>query len=342
MRRSLLAGLGVVLLLAVVALASSPALRHELKLLAGLEARPQITPLAVGALPTAGAPSATAGLAQLPTVAAPSATPPVGPPTPPPSAAGAPSRPRQDQSEAPWPEPAERVEGHAADPTPAPPPAPIVVNGRSYDAYIPAAVKEGQAYQYSCEFDAAWVILQTFGFDVTVDEIIARAPIDASVEPSYAETAEGFVITGGDIRRGFSGDYRGSFLARSTGSAMAPLFAAYGLRAEPVRDRAGVEAALRAGALVWMKTTVDFKPWRPAVWVTPDGGRIKTVLGNDHAVVVIGFDADVVVIRDVLGPTSTNRQRPLEYEVAWETFLWAWGAQGFDGLAVAPAAGLGW
>lgn len=312
----------------VVTVIISPAIRHELKLLAGLEARPQITPLAVGALPTARAPAATQELLQLPTVPAPSETPaPRLTPT-----AG--ERRLTATVEPPGPPP--------PSPTAPPPPPPVTVNGRVYDAYIPAAVKEGQAYQYSCEFDAAWVILQTFGFDVTVDAIIARAPFDGSVEPSYAETAEGFVITGGDIRRAFSGDYRSSFLARSTGAAFAPLFASFGLRAEPVRDRAGVEAALRAGALVWMKTTVDFKPWRPAVWVTPDGGRIKTVLGNDHAVVVIGFNADVVVIRDVLGPTSTNRQRPLEYEVAWETFLWAWGAQGFDGLRVAPEAGVGW
>jgi len=108
--------------------------------------------------------------------------------------------------------------------------------------------------------------------------------------------------------------------------------------ASPVADRAAVEAALRRGALVWMKTTVDFKPWRPAVWITPDGSRVPTVLGNDHAVVAIGFNADVVVIRDVLGPTSSNWRRPQEYEVSWEVFLSAWGAQGFDGLAVEPPA----
>jgi hypothetical protein len=83
-----------------------------------------------------------------------------------------------------------------------------------------------------------------------------------------------------------------------------------------------------------MKTTVDFKPWRPATWVTPGGDTIQTVLGNDHAVVVIGFNTEVAVIRDVLGPTSSNWRRPLEYEVNWETLMKAWGAQAFDGLAV--------
>jgi hypothetical protein len=213
-----------------------------------------------------------------------------------------------------------------------------VVNGRVYDAYVPAAVKEGQLFQYTCEFDAAWVVAQTFGIDVSVDELIARTPHDTSVEPRYAQTRDGFVIYGGDIRSAYSGDYRSSFLARSTGAVFVPVFEGLGLEARPVSDRAGVEAALRRGALVWMKTTVDFKPWRPATWITPDGGRIQTVLGNDHAVVAIGFNRDVVVIRDVLGPTSSNRRRPLEYEVSWEAFMRAWGAQNFDGLAVAPPA----
>ena len=39
---------------------------------------------------------------------------------------------------------------------------------------------------------------------------------------------------------------------------------------------------------------------------------------------------------DVLGPTSSDWKRPYEYEVDWDTFLKAWGAQKFDGLAVAP------
>src|SRR5690606_3551688 len=132
----------------------------------------------------------------------------------------------------------------------------------------------------------------------------------------------------------FSGDYTKNFLARSTGAAFRKVFAHYGLEAGPVHDRAGIEAALRRGALVWMKTTVDFKPWRPATWVTPEGATFQTVLGNDHAVVVIGFNQDVVVIRDVLGRTSSNRQRPYEYEVSWEAFLASWGAQAYDGLAV--------
>jgi len=42
------------------------------------------------------------------------------------------------------------------------------------------------------------------------------------------------------------------------------------------------------------------------------------------------------VIRDVLGPTRSNWERPYEYEVAWDTFLACWGAQGRDGLAVGP------
>jgi uncharacterized protein YvpB len=216
-------------------------------------------------------------------------------------------------------------------------PTPVALNGRLYDAYIPAAMTKQQAYQYSCEFDAAWVILQTYGYNVTVDALIAAIKKDLSVEPYIGEeTAEGWIIYGGDIFTAYSGDYTQSYLARTTGAAMRPVFEQYGLEVTPVHDRAGVEAALRGGSLIWMKTTVDFKPWRPALWKTPDGRTHKTVLGNDHALVVIGFNRDVVVIRDVLGPTSTNRQRPYEYEVDWDTFMRVWAAQSFDGLAVAP------
>jgi hypothetical protein len=219
-------------------------------------------------------------------------------------------------------------------PAPSPTPAPVEVNGRLYDAYIPAATKANQAYQYSCEFDAAWVIFKTFGRDVSVDEMVAIISVDTRVEPYIEETSDGFIIHGGDIGNSYSGDYTKNFLARSTGAAMRKVFEHYGLHATPVHNRGGIEAALRSGALVWMKTTVDFKPWRPATWRTPEGRTYRTVLGNDHAVVVIGFNGDGVVIRDVLGPTSSNRQRPYEYEVAWDTFLSAWGAQDFDGLAV--------
>ena len=302
----------VLALLSAAALAN-PTVRNEAKVLLGLESAPQITPLAV-MLPaprTTSPPTRTT----TPPTPSPAATP-TGTHVPSPTVLPSPT----------------------ALPSSTPSPAPLIVGGRTYTAYIPAAVKERQLYQYTCEFDAAWVVLQTFGVDVTVDEIIARTPIDESIEPYLEETSDGFVIYGGDIRHAFSGNYRENFLARSSGSALVPVFAGFGLLASPVADRAGVEAALRRGALIWMKTTVDFKHWRPAVWITPDGSRVPTVLGNDHAVVVIGFNADVVVIRDVLGPTSTNWRRPQEYEVSWDTFLSAWGAQGFDGLAVEPPA----
>src|SRR5207253_5910300 len=113
--------------------------------------------------------------------------------------------------------------------------------------------------------------------------------------------------------------------ARSSGSAMRKVFEHFNLNVRPVHDRESVEAALRSGSLIWVKIPVDFKSWRPATWVMPDGRTYKTVLGNDHAVTVMGFNQDVVVIRDVLGPTSTNRQRLYEYEVPWPKFLAAWG-----------------
>jgi hypothetical protein len=219
----------------------------------------------------------------------------------------------------------------------------VLPDGRAYDAYTPAATKPGQFYQYSCEFDASWSVLATYGFDVPFEEQLAIVGHDTSLEPSYVATAEGILVYGGDITTTYSGDYRSNFLARTTGAAMLPLFEEFGLPTEPVQTRGALEAALAGGALVWMKATVDFLPWEPVTWITPDGEELPGVLGNDHAVVVMGYNAAGPVIRDVLGPTDTNWNRPYEYDVPWETFLPVWEAQGFDALAVSPppAAGEG-
>ncbi|HUS16634.1 MAG TPA: LysM peptidoglycan-binding domain-containing protein [Chloroflexia bacterium] len=220
----------------------------------------------------------------------------------------------------------------ALEPTrPAQPPS-------AYDVYVTTASKSGQYFHYTCEFDAAWAIFKTYGLDVSLTDQLQLVGLDTSVEPAYRQTAEGVEITGGDIANAYSGDYEKNFLARTTGEAMRKVFEHYGLATTPVHDQAGIVAALRAGQLVWIKTTVDFQRWVPATWVGPDGRRYPTVLGNDHAVVVAGFNSQAVLIRDVLGPTSTNANRLEEYEVSWPTFLAAWGAQGYDGLAVARAA----
>lgn len=315
-----LAALGAALLLTV----GRPYLRAVLR----PEPPAPLTPLALGQelVPTAAASSPVVPTAPAP--ARPTAAPTTDQPTAAPQAATVATATTLPATLTPIPAPPTLTA------TPAPP-TPVVVGGRSYTVLLPAAVKEGQRFQYTCEFDAAWVVLQSYGLDISVDELIARMPHDTSVEPYMVEGGEGHLIYGGDILTAFSGDYAGNFLARSTGAAMAQLFAAYGLESAPVRSRAELEVALLRGELVWMKTTVDFKPWRPATWITPSGARIKTVLGNDHAVVVMGYNDEVVVIRDVLGPTSTGRDRPLEYEVTWETFMAAWGAQDYDGLAVA-------
>jgi len=210
-------------------------------------------------------------------------------------------------------------------------------DGRTYTAYVSAANKAGQFYQYSCEFDAAWVILATFGHDVSFDEQLAVVGQDTSIEPYFEQTTEGFIIYGGDITRAFCGDYTSNMLARSTGTAFLPLFEHYGLKAGIVATREEIEKALDQGGLVWTKATVDFLPWDKTTWLTPSGKSVPTVLGNDHAVVVMGYNDDSVVVRDVLGPTNTNWERAYEYDVPWETFIEVFKAQGADGVAVLPA-----
>lgn len=227
-----------------------------------------------------------------------------------------------------------------ARPTPRQTPTPIegqfsrTVDGKYYDAYVDAATKLHQYYHYTCEFDAAWVVLKTNGIDVTLDDQIAIVGLDTSIEPTYEETPDGFIAHGGDILTHYSGDYTSNFLARSTGNVIRRIFEHYGLKTTAVRDRASLEAALQRGQLVWIKTTADFKPGKPLKWIMPDGTTYDTVLGNDHAAVVMGYSDRGALIRDVLGPTSTNENRTYEYEVDWDTFMAAWGQQQYDGIAV--------
>lgn len=214
--------------------------------------------------------------------------------------------------------------------------APVEVNGRLYDAYIETANKPSQFFYYTCEFDAAWTILRTYGYDVPLDQQLEIVGLDRSIEPYAVQQGDTFIIYGGDIESAFSGDYTSNFLARTTGHAMAKLFEHFDLTVRPVENQQDIETALDAGELVWTKATVDFLPWQEATWVTPDGDTFKTVLGNDHAVVIIGYNTDAVVIRDALGPTNTNWNRAFEYEVPWDTFLAVFAAQNHDGLAVTP------
>jgi len=204
----------------------------------------------------------------------------------------------------------------------------------TYAAYVPAASKTGQFAHYTCEFDASWAVMKTFGVEAPLAEQLEIIGVDREIEPYYVENDDGVFVYGGDISRHFCGDWETNFLARSRGSAMRRVFKEFGLPVRTVKDRKEIEQSLDRDRLIWIKTTVDFKPWVQATWIASNGKEFPVVLGNDHALIVMGYDADVVVIRDVLGPTSSNWERPYEYEVPWDQFLTCWAAQGSDGLAV--------
>lgn len=203
-----------------------------------------------------------------------------------------------------------------------------------YKAYIPAVSKAGQFAGYTCEFDAVWVVLNTFGEDLSLNDMLDIVGVDRSIEPYYVESSRGMLIYGGDINNHFCGDYEHNYLARSKTRALRRIFKEVGLPVRTVSDQKQIIQCLDRERLVIVKGTVDFKPWTPAWWVTPKGKEYPVVLGNDHCQVIIGYNDDVVVIRDVLGPTSSNWDRPYEYEVPWEQFLACWWAQGNDAQAI--------
>jgi hypothetical protein len=203
-----------------------------------------------------------------------------------------------------------------------------------YTAYVPCSSKTGPFFHYTCEFDSSWAILKTFGIDALLEEQLPLIPFDNRIEPYYEWTDTGVVIYGGDITSAYSGDYTSNFLCRTTSPVMRQVFQHYGLYTKVIGTQQRIKNHLDRGRLVWIKITVDFKDWTPATWITPEGVQLPVVLSNDHAMIVMGYNDEVVVIRDVLGPTDTNWDRQYELEVPWDRFMACWGAQGNDGVAV--------
>lgn len=213
----------------------------------------------------------------------------------------------------------------------------VSAGGWYWDAYIQVPVKEGQDFHFTCEFDSSWIILKAYGFDLTLEEQMAIVGVDNAIEPWYEETPTGVIVWGGDIDEHYCGHYDTNFLTRARCNAMRKVFESVGLEVSFTPERPLIEEALLRGEPVFFKSTVDFLPWRPAVWKTPDGDEFPVVLSNDHALTVMGFNADEVIVRDPLGPTTTNRERPWQYRVSWERFLEAIAAQGNDAIAISPS-----
>ncbi|HEV2129211.1 MAG TPA: hypothetical protein VGR22_11390 [Thermomicrobiales bacterium] len=215
---------------------------------------------------------------------------------------------------------------------------PVEVDGALWTAMVQVPIKRGQDLHYTCEFDTAWSIMMAYGLDVPLEEQLAAVGIDDRFEPYWEETARGVMIYGGDIGEYFCGDLDTNLVAKAKGSAMAKAFEAMGLSVTPVYDRMAIEQSLNMGQPVFFKSTVDFLPWTPALWNTPEGKQYRVVFTNDHALTVMAYNDREVVIRDPLGPTSTNYNRPYQYRVSWERFLEVFAAQENDGLAIGPSA----
>lgn len=215
---------------------------------------------------------------------------------------------------------------------------PIEIDRVAWDAYLQVPIKEGQDFHFTCEFDSAWIILKAYGFDMDLKEQLAVVGHDLSIEPYYEETADRVIVWGGDIEENYSGHYDENVLARATGNAVKKVFESVDLTVRNTPERGMIEQALRNGQPVFFKSTVDFLDWRAATWIAPDGDEFPVVLTNDHALVVMGFNDDDVIIRDPLGPTTTNTNRPWQYRIGWDRFLEVIAAQGNDALSVGPAS----
>lgn len=215
---------------------------------------------------------------------------------------------------------------------------PVFIDDRTWDAYLQLPIKEGQDFHFTCEFDSAWIILMAYGFDVPLQEQIDIVGIDDSIEPWWEDNGDGtFEVYGGEVNDYFCGDIEDNLMARARCNAMRKVFEAKGLGVTLTPTRELIEEALLRGEPVYFKSTVDMLPWRPATWHTPSGETYEVVFSNDHALTVMGFNADEVIIRDPLGPTTTNYERPWQWRTSWERFIEVLASQGNDAIAIAPS-----
>lgn len=213
---------------------------------------------------------------------------------------------------------------------------PIEDQGALWEAYLQMPIKEGQDLHFTCEFDTAWIIMMAYGMHVPLEEQLQLVGIDDSMEPYYEETPQGFQIYGGDVNNYFCGHLDTNLVARAKGNAMRKAFEGKGLGVTVTPDRPSIEAALLRGEPVFFKSTVDMMPWRPATWHSTTGETWQVVFSNDHALTVMGFNADEVIIRDPLGPTSTNTTRPWQWKTTWTRFLEVLASQENDAMAIGP------
>jgi hypothetical protein len=212
----------------------------------------------------------------------------------------------------------------------------VVAENDTWDAYIQVPIKQGQDFSYTCEFDSAWIILMAYGHEMNLDEQLSLVGHDLSIEPYWEETPTSVTVYGGDIAEMYSGDYRENILARARSSAVRKVFDAVDLTVTETPDRASTEEALFQGHPVFFKSTVDFLDWRQVIWNCPDGDQYPGVFTNDHALVAMGFNDQDVIVRDPLGPTTTNETRPWQYRVSWERYLQVIAGQDNDAIAVGP------
>jgi len=155
-----------------------------------------------------------------------------------------------------------------------------------------------------CESAALQVALAVQHIDVTQDAIFSSLPQD----PRPAQIGpDGYPERWGDPYTDFVGDVNG----------FEPSFTGYGVYYPPIvaaAEHFGAQAVgrtgwtipqivdqLRAGNVVVVWLTSDFKPHVPRYWTAWDGRRIPWAIG-EHAVPVIGYDPvrNTITVVDVL------------------------------------------
>lgn len=151
------------------------------------------------------------------------------------------------------------------------------------------------SYPTGCESVALYLLLKYNGVNTTVDDIVDN------LKKGDMPYLVGSTYYGSDPEEVFVGDPRSSY---SYGVYNKPLVEVANMYKSGINSRIGLAfddmLSLVKGnkpVLVWVSINLS-KPYVSSTWVDKDSGKTIKWLAGEHAVVVIGYDSENVIVSD--------------------------------------------
>lgn len=178
-------------------------------------------------------------------------------------------------------------------------------------------IRQNPELPRGCEITSLAMLLQYYGHDVSKMELLPRMKMDPT---PIVWNADGSIRSWGDPNVGFVGDI--TLKAKGFGiyhKALFPLLEEYVPSAVDLTDQpfSEIEQRLAEGAPVMVWTTSRYTV--PDNWVEweSDSGPIRVTF-SEHAVLMVGYDADHVYLNDPLSGKAQVKVNKEQFIASWE------------------------